>query len=590
LDKDYTQRQFLPENILITDYFKSDTAANTGLFLKLLQITGYDNILGTYGTFTVFEPTNDAINQFVAENGKTSIEDFSPDYLVKLVKAHIVNTTFNSFQFKSGALDDSTLLGNYLVVSFAASGFSATYINKTAKVIRKDIVCSNGIVHKIDHILTPVIDNLYSYLQKHAEYSIITQAIAETGYDSLLVLGAYNDAYRHRVERSFTLFAEPDSVFHKAKINSYSDLKAKYSNTGNPKNRKDSLNLFVGYHILTGRIYSQNFTSKNYTTAGYDLLISVIAEDVVKMNPDSIGEETIKVWDQATLEYVDKQVAKYSYAYLIDNLTNTDVTNGLIHGIDKVMPPKKPVAQTYVLPLFDKWVKQYVDSVTRRLPTVTFQNFAGTAVKIFARDSVLSYFKGRMSWVINYLGPKAPQADPTLGIQSDDREICYNNQQKIANGGHFLGSIVSNPLGDANGNCFFVVNYNEYEVTYTTDYIVPGKYKVGLGYKNGNRYTIRVIVDDDPSLLDEKASYVDPSYGGSTGYLATTGQTYMKSLGAIRDAYAGSEWVECQMGSVIFLDKRKHRIKITNMTQYGAPGGNFGKNSLLDYIRLEAVK
>jgi uncharacterized surface protein with fasciclin (FAS1) repeats len=571
LDKDYSQKEFVGENALIADFLITDPDGNTSLFLEILRKTGYDKLLGTYGTFTVFVPTNDAVDQFLTENGGTTIENIDVDYLVKFVKAHIVNTTFTSFQFKSGTLDDSTLLGNYLVISFAASGFGETYVNKTRKVIAKDIVCSNGIVHKIDHVLEPVLDNIYDYVLKNPDYSIMAQAIKETGYDSLLSLGTYNDEMRRRVERSFTLFIEPDSVMAATGIHTYDELKERYCNTGNPKNKKDSLNLFVGYHILTQRIYANNFVSRNYTTAGYDLMISIVTDNgTVQMNPDSVGD------------------GEFVYVNLIESLTNTDATNGLLHGIDKIMPPKKPVPQTYVLPLFDRWIKSYIDSITGYPKTSLYQTH-NTAIKIFARDS--ANFRGRMEWSINYLGTKAPDANPNNAPQTDDREICYFNQQQVRNTGHFLGSIVAKPEGDGSGNCFWVANYNEYEVTFITDYIVPGKYKVGFAYKTGNRYTLRIIIDDDPMLLDEKASYIYPSvYNAGSGYVEATGQTFIRSLGAIRDNYTGTDFVECQMGTVTFLEKSKHRVKITNMTKYGAPGGNFAQVSLLDYIRFEAVK
>jgi uncharacterized surface protein with fasciclin (FAS1) repeats len=595
LKKDYTSVEFTASNMVIADYFKGDTSSNTGLFLKILQKIGYDKLLGTYGTFTVFEPTNEAINQFITASGKTSIDDFSTDYLVKLVKGHIVNSAFNSFQFKSGALDDSTLLGNYLVISFSTSGFNDTYVNKTSKLLQKDIVCSNGIVHKVDHVIQPVLDNIYDYLKNHSEYSILAKAVSETGFDSLLSIGTHRDASKNLIKVSYTMFAETDSVMKVAGITSYNDLKLKYCNTGNPKSKTDSLNLFVGYHILTiGRIYANDFTSKNYTTAGYDLLISILTDDgVVEMNPDSVGNQIESVWDQASQSYIDKQVVKYSYVYFLASRTNNDATNGIIHGIDKIMPPKKPVAQTYLLPMFDTWVKPYLDSIAKNASparTTIFQNAAGTPVKIFGRDSVLSYFKGRMTWSINYLGSVSPQSSPKDPIQSDYREICYDNQTPALNGAEFLGSIVVDPLGDNNGNCFYVNNYNEFEPTWITDYIVPGRYNLGIGYKNGNRYTVRVILDDDVSLIPEAASYINPSYPNTQGYIAATGQTYIRELGSIHLKTATNYFCECQVGTVTFLDKRKHKVKITNMTKYGAPGGNSAQVVLMDYIRFEAVK
>jgi uncharacterized surface protein with fasciclin (FAS1) repeats len=591
LDRDFSGKEYVESDKVVTDYLETDkdTANKCAIFLSVLKRTGYDKILGTYGTFTVFAPTDLAMKSFLADNGKDSIGQFTNDFLVKFVRGHVMDVSYSIFKFKIGSLSDTTMLGNNLFVSYTKDGLNVL-VNQKSKIIAGDLLCSNGFIHKIDQVIIPVTQNIYDYLFSHDEYSFLREAIVKTGYDSILKLGSYwrfDGLYKSRVERLYTLFAETDSVFKARGINSYADLYNKYCQTGNPKDPFDSLNIFIGYHILTKRVYSDVFTSGNYTTAALaDIQMTIHTDDSVRISPEPL--DTIKITKIKDGVSYDSTVIRYRYTTIIPDVSNINLINGVIHRTNRILKPSTTLPEDELIPVFDTWMKPYIDSLHSGT-TNTWQGGNGQRMKIFQRDTALKYFKGIISWKIYYQG--TVQYDGINVVQSDGQDICYSPQASGA--GNWIGSILSgNPAGDGKGNCLFIEKLNQWEITWYTRKLTPGTYKVGVGYKQYyNRGYVKVIVDDDPLLLDANASIIDMQavHANYTGTALVAGQTTMLGYPNKRDGKTDQMYTEVQVGSVTFDRPKIHRIKLTNMPLYGV---NYisDRTFLIDYIRLEAVK
>jgi uncharacterized surface protein with fasciclin (FAS1) repeats len=59
-------------------------------FKKLLEVTEVMGLLNAYGEYTLFAPTNEAMYAFYADQGKSSLDDFSTDTLKKIAYDHII--------------------------------------------------------------------------------------------------------------------------------------------------------------------------------------------------------------------------------------------------------------------------------------------------------------------------------------------------------------------------------------------------------------------------------------------------------------------------------------------------------------------
>jgi uncharacterized surface protein with fasciclin (FAS1) repeats len=257
---------------------------------KILQITGSDNSLNGYGTYTLFAPNNDAITKYLAELGKTSVEQVAVNDLKDLVKFHLIRDTITSDKFTDGKLRTVTMYGQSILTGAQnIGGVTTLTINRQATLLKADIRTGNGIIHIIDRVLKPAKLTLAQAIEQNPAYSIFTEALKATKlYDSLNVLPANNP---DTTKRFLTVLAESDAVLKTAGINSFAQLKAKYSNTGNPLLVNDSLHLFMNYHILPGLKYLPDiFNASSHTTQSpLDVVTSKLVNQTILINDDTFN-------------------------------------------------------------------------------------------------------------------------------------------------------------------------------------------------------------------------------------------------------------------------------------------------------------
>lgn len=257
------------------------------LFRQMLSITGYEGFLSAYGHYTLFLPTNSAVKSYLKKEGKDSLPQFSVDTLKDLVKFHLLQDTVYTISFTDGKLPNLTMYGQYLVTGANyQNGVTHITVNKQANIIQPNLREGNGVIHVIDKVLQPANSSLAQLVVNSPKYSIFGKALIETGlYDSLNILPKNNpDSSRAWL----TLLAESDSVLETQGINSYDALKAKYSNTGNPKDVTDSLHLFVDYHILFGANYLADIISSSSfnTWAPKQVVTTKYTGDSILINDD----------------------------------------------------------------------------------------------------------------------------------------------------------------------------------------------------------------------------------------------------------------------------------------------------------------
>lgn len=71
-------------------------------FARCLELTGYDTIINVSGSYTVFAPSNEAFNSWIAQKaGWSSVEDIPAGELNELVKYHIVQNAWSKQQLRS---------------------------------------------------------------------------------------------------------------------------------------------------------------------------------------------------------------------------------------------------------------------------------------------------------------------------------------------------------------------------------------------------------------------------------------------------------------------------------------------------------
>ena len=127
-----------------------DTAVSAGQFktlVKAVQEAGLVDTLKGKGPYTVFAPTDEAFAKLPAGTLEALLKD--KQKLAAILTYHVVPGKVMAAQVKTGPV--KTVQGQSLTVS-AMNG--AVMVDK-AKVVKTDIVASNGVIHVIDSVVLP---------------------------------------------------------------------------------------------------------------------------------------------------------------------------------------------------------------------------------------------------------------------------------------------------------------------------------------------------------------------------------------------------------------------------------------------------
>jgi len=146
-------------NLSVTLNEAISNKAEVSQFGQLLVQTGYDKILAASKTYTVFVPTNEAmdlVDDAILDN---------PETAKKFVENHIALTAYSSIRTK--AQEKVKMLGDkYLLFK------GATMIDD-ATIVTADHYAANGVFHIINKALTPKL-NIWQYINSKAGTSAMS--------------------------------------------------------------------------------------------------------------------------------------------------------------------------------------------------------------------------------------------------------------------------------------------------------------------------------------------------------------------------------------------------------------------------------
>jgi len=127
-----------------------DTAIGAGQFntlAKALTAAGLVDTLKGTGPFTVFAPTDAAFAKIPADKLNALLADKAA--LTKVLTYHVVPGRILAKDVKSGEV--RTAQGQPITIK---AGKSGVMVND-AKVVKTDVVASNGVIHVIDTVILP---------------------------------------------------------------------------------------------------------------------------------------------------------------------------------------------------------------------------------------------------------------------------------------------------------------------------------------------------------------------------------------------------------------------------------------------------
>ena len=273
------------------------------MYIELLQrakpthtegedVSNYYSMLGTYGTYTVFAPDNDAMSTYLAENGFESIQSIPEKTCDTIVRNHIVNKgAYFTTDYSDGTLPSMNMDDRYVVITSDSdinnNNALLLYVNKRSLIVQKDDSVTNGVVHTINRVMNASNNFLPDLMEEDSTISIFCQAlqltnmadsltkyIDETYYvhsdsvtqSKIIKRFGGKDMVAHWFEKryfKYTAFVEPNEVLAQNCIKSLNELiahdKAFYDETfpldaglydNDYTNRKNPLNRWVSYHLM----------------------------------------------------------------------------------------------------------------------------------------------------------------------------------------------------------------------------------------------------------------------------------------------------------------------------------------------------
>src|SRR5271157_3691806 len=130
-----------------------DTAVAAGSFKTLaaaLQAAGLVDTLKGKGPFTVFAPTDEAFAKLPPGTVEDLLKPENKEKLVAILTYHVVPGRDLASQVVK-MTSAKTVNGQSLAISVN----DGTVMVDNAKVIKTDILCSNGVIHVIDSVVLP---------------------------------------------------------------------------------------------------------------------------------------------------------------------------------------------------------------------------------------------------------------------------------------------------------------------------------------------------------------------------------------------------------------------------------------------------
>lgn len=288
--------------------------------------------------YTLFLPNNTAVEEFIKGNSQfSSLNDLlnNQEYISALSRYHVLRKGIKSSEFPFGAFAETNLTDDYLTVSFIIEPDTAYFkINNQAAVIKANIEVSNGFIHVVQNVLSPVVFTSYEWLKQTPGYSIFKDAADITGIRSIMDINL--KAPGNEFKLPVTVLVEPDRIYNKYGINSAEELaKAISPNDDNYQNVTNPFYNYMAYHVLTNRLFIDDFqgVSSNYNTfSEVPLLINGLGFDIAINKGKVVLDTFISGTDSTFIDYIG----------ILYDESNVLTQSGAIHFIDNILKQQIP--------------------------------------------------------------------------------------------------------------------------------------------------------------------------------------------------------------------------------------------------------
>ena len=319
---------------MMSDYI--NTRAQYSDFSTIVKRAKLMDLLSAYGHYTLFLPSNEAFQTFYQERGIKSVEDLTDAQCDTIARTHLVNNMYTTIEMIDGTLHTPNMNKRYIQITHDTdeNGNSEVWLNRVSKIYfaTQDDSVENGVVQPISKVLENTNSSVGQIVEDNPRVSYFAQALKATGLmDSLEFVKdlnydansypkyTYTSDFWKEVARvpddkykGFTILIAPDDVMkEKYGITAENTLKQLYDlacqlydpaypadvnqpyhafdvtlpdGTNSLTHRKNPLNRFVAYHIVTRDVKGYDYLTPLVLTQNYYKGAIGIKTD--KMNPN----------------------------------------------------------------------------------------------------------------------------------------------------------------------------------------------------------------------------------------------------------------------------------------------------------------
>ncbi len=283
---------------MMSEYLQQHEAFSE--FTAIVERAGMMELLATYGAYTCFPPTNDAVQTFLKKLRLTSISELTDADCDTLVRTHIVKNMYTTADMDDGVLSTANMNRRYIEVSHGLDDDdnAVVFLNGTSHIIfaLQDDSVENGIMQPITEVLESSNRMIHDVMKQNPNISLYVEAFERAGLrDSLY---QYKDAewdptvyprYRYisHVNREtatvpdekrtgYTVFVPTDSVLrekygittveglYQKACDIYDvvypeDADADYHDFAHITHPKNPLHRFLAYHVVTRDVKGWNY-------------------------------------------------------------------------------------------------------------------------------------------------------------------------------------------------------------------------------------------------------------------------------------------------------------------------------------------
>jgi uncharacterized surface protein with fasciclin (FAS1) repeats len=485
---------------MISDYLDKN-ADQFSEFTRLMVKANIYPLMKTYGKYTVFLPTNEAMFKFYKEK-PLNPDTLSDKELKKLVFYHFIDGETNSSQtysttdFVVGSIPTKNMIGRYLYTNYSNQIWT---INEEAKIVDADLEMLNGIVHIVNHVLEGNEDLLPDFIESNGRYKIYAEALHATElYDKMLLMDdetyvqpqtlpdgsvmSQRSKYPDSKKYGWTAMLESDSVLALNGIHSLNDLRNYAKEVYKGLNKTDvedetnplnSLNHFVAYHFLPAFVTTDNFVTEygyvsEYNWFGRKDAICYDGKYTIEQYWPTMAPGTLIQCQKGNIintvrnPFTEPGLPNSSdVIHFIASESNKDCSNGILHSLNKIMA-------------YDADVENNVLHRRLRMELRTF-------LPELVTNDVIAYGNKYNQWH-RYI-PEGYCANLKFNEERPSVYLVYH----AANVHHYL-------YGDElEGNGFF-------DVTFTVGPVPAGKYELRFGYhvSPSTRGITQIYFDGEP--------------------------------------------------------------------------------------------